>query len=382
MRLIRTLRVAGQQTQGALVLFLINIHLIDRPLLTFNQRGQFGEQNATHSGQIALALKHARKLCEVGLEPVLLLVAFRGDTQVINHRVDVVLQLSNFAARLHLNGTSEVAFRHSSRDLGDSPNLRGEIGGEQVDVAGEILPSARRTRYVSLATKSAIDTDLARDVRHLFREGRKRVGHVVDGVGERGDFAFRHDGQLLVQIAVRDSSHHFHDAAHLRRKVGAHRVHRVGQIFPRSRDAGHDGLHAQTPFGSNLARHARHFGSKRAQLLHHRVDCFLELKNFAAHVHGDFAREVAVGHRDGDFGNIANLAGKIGRHDIHGVRKVFPCARHARNHSLTAKTAFGADLARHARHFSSESVELIHHRIDGVFELKDFALHIDGDLAR
>ena len=49
---------------------------------------------------------------------------------------------------------------------------------------------------------------------------------------------------------------------------------------------------------------------------------------------------------------------------------------------LAAELAFGADLARHARHFRGEAVELVHHRVDGVLELEDLALHVDGDLAR
>ncbi len=50
---------------------------------------------------------------------------------------------------------------------------------------------------------------------------------------------------------------------------------------------------------------------------------------------------------------------------------------------LAAELAFGADLARHARHFGRRtSVELIHHRVDGVLQLEDFALHVHRDLAR
>ena len=49
---------------------------------------------------------------------------------------------------------------------------------------------------------------------------------------------------------------------------------------------------------------------------------------------------------------------------------------------LAAELAFGADLARHARDFRGERVELIDHRVDGVLQLEDLALHVDGDLAR
>ncbi len=48
---------------------------------------------------------------------------------------------------------------------------------------------------------------------------------------------------------------------------------------------------------------------------------------------------------------------------------------------LAAELAFGAHLARHAGHFGGEGVELVHHRVDGVLQLEDFALHVHGDLA-
>ena len=48
---------------------------------------------------------------------------------------------------------------------------------------------------------------------------------------------------------------------------------------------------------------------------------------------------------------------------------------------LAAELAFRADFARHARHFGGEGVELVHHRVDGVLQFQDFALHVDRDLA-
>src|SRR4028119_1120697 len=47
---------------------------------------------------------------------------------------------------------------------------------------------------------------------------------------------------------------------------------------------------------------------------------------------------------------------------------------------LAAELASGADLPRHARHFRGEGVQLIDHRVDGVLQLQDLALHVDGDL--
>ena len=79
-------------------------------------------------------------------------------------------------------------------------------------------------------------------------------------------------------------------------------------------DAGHLGLAAELAFGADLARHARHFGGERAQLIDHRVDGVLELQDLAAHVDGDLLRQVAVGDGDGDLGDVADLRGQVAGH--------------------------------------------------------------------
>ena len=66
-----------------------------------------------------------------------------------------------------------------------------------------------------LSAQFSFDTDLAGDRRHLIGENAKRVRHVVDRFGERGDFAFGFENELLVQVAVGDRGHDLHDAAHL-----------------------------------------------------------------------------------------------------------------------------------------------------------------------
>jgi hypothetical protein len=53
--------------------------------------------------QVALPLQHAGKAGEIGLQPILLGVAVGGQPQVVDHCVEVVFQVGNFAARLDLN---------------------------------------------------------------------------------------------------------------------------------------------------------------------------------------------------------------------------------------------------------------------------------------
>ena len=49
---------------------------------------------------------------------------------------------------------------------------------------------------------------------------------------------------------------------------------------------------------------------------------------------------------------------------------------------LAAQLAFGADLAGDAGHLAGERAELVDHRVDGVLQLEDLALDVDGDLLR
>jgi hypothetical protein len=68
--------------------------------------------------------------------------------------------------------------------------------------------------------------------------------------------------------------------------------------------------------------------------------------------------------------------------EVDVVGEVLPGARHALHLGLPAELALGADLAGHAGHLAGEGVELVDHRVDGVLELEDLALHVDRDLLR
>ena len=124
------------------------------------------------------------------------------------------------------------------------------------------VPAAPGT--LGLTAELAFDTDFAGHRRHLIGERRQRVDHVVDRVGELGDFALRFDRQLPLQVAVGDGGHDLRDAAHLVGQVAGHEVHVVGQVLPRAGDALHFGLAAELAFGADFARDARHFRGERA----------------------------------------------------------------------------------------------------------------------
>src|SRR5262249_10752117 len=131
----------------------------------------------------------------------------------------------------------------------------------------------------------------------------------------------------------------------------------------------------------DLARHAGHLAGEGVELVHHRVDGFLKLQNLAADIDGDLLGQVAAGDCGRDVGDVAHLSGQVAGHEVDAVGEVLPGAGHTSSLRPPADAASGADLARHARYFRRKCVELVHHRVDGVFEFQNFPAHIDGDLA-
>ena len=121
---------------------------------------------------------------------------------------------------------------------------------------------------------------------------------------------------------------------------------------------------------------------ERVELIHHRVDGVLQLQNFAARIHRNFRRKIALRHAGGHLRDISNLRSQVAGHEVHAIREILPDAADAFHFRLAAELAFGTHFARHAGHFAGERVELIHHRVDGVLQLQNFAAHVHRDLAR
>jgi len=93
-----------------------------------------------------------------------------------------------------------------------------------------------------------------------------------------------------------------------------------------------------------------------------------------------FFGEVAPGHGGGDVGDVAHLGREVAGHRVDVVGEVSPGPGGARDMSLAAQPALGTDLAGDAGDLAGEIVELVDHDIDGVLQLQDLALHLDGDL--
>ena len=140
-------------------------------------------------------------------------------------------------------------------DLADAAHLIGEVGGHEVDVVGQILPSARDTGHPSLTAKLTLRADLAGDAGHLRRECPQLLDHRVDGVLELEDLALGFDGDLLGEVSVCDRRRDEGDVAHLGGQVPGQHVHAVGEILPRAGRSRNARLATELPLHADLSSH-------------------------------------------------------------------------------------------------------------------------------
>src|SRR5439155_263873 len=177
---------------------------------------------------------------------------FRSEgVQLIDHDVDGVLQLADLALDLDRDLLGEVTLLHGRGDLGDVAHLGGEVGGQLVDVVGEVAPGAGSAQDVGLAAQATFVPDLARDARDFGGEGIELVDHAVDGVLQVEDPSRRSSGLLLGEVTFLHGRGDVGDVANLGGEVARHRVDVVGQVAPGARRARNVGLAAQAALGAD-----------------------------------------------------------------------------------------------------------------------------------
>ena len=96
----------------------------------------------------------------------------REGVELVDHDVDGVLELEDFA--LHVDGDllRQVAARDGGRHLGDVADLAGQVAGHQVHAVGQVGPGAGDAFDLRLAAELAFGADFARDAGHFRREAR------------------------------------------------------------------------------------------------------------------------------------------------------------------------------------------------------------------
>ena len=217
-------------------------------------------------------------------------------------------------------------------------------------------------------------------------ESVELIHHGVDSVLQFQNFPAHVHRDFSREIAVGHSGGHGGDVANLRRKVTGHRIDAVRQILPHAADAFDFRLAAEFAFRTYFAGYAR--DSSDANAFNSRSTIvfmvFSRVRVISPCTSTVILRviEISIGDRRGHFSNIADLSGKIAGHRIDTVSQVFPHAAHALNLRLASQLSFRTDFPRHPGNFGTEAVELIHHGVDRVLQLQNFAARIHGDLRR
>ena len=236
--------------------------------------------------------------------------------------------------------------------------------------------------HFGLAAQAAFGAHLTGHAGDLVGEGPQLVHHRVDGVLQFGHLAPRLYRDLLGQVAPGHCRGHLGDVAHLAGQVAGQLVYVVGQGFPGARDARDFGLAAEDAVDAHFAGHPGHLRGKTGELVHHGVDRFFELGHLAPGLYRDLLGQVAPGHGRGHLGDVAHLAGQVAGQLVYVVGQGLPGARDARHLGLAAEVALGAHFTGHPGHFGGERRKLVHHRVDGPFQVEDLAAHVDLDLLR
>ena len=131
----------------------------------------------------------------------------RERPQLIDHRVDGVLQFEELA--LHIDGdlARQVAVGDGRRHLGDVAHLGGQVAGHAVDGVGEVLPRPGDALHLGLAAELAFGADFAGHARHFRRERAELIDHRVDGLGGAQELALERavvdlEGHRLGEVAL------------------------------------------------------------------------------------------------------------------------------------------------------------------------------------
>src|SRR5205085_1508454 len=101
--------------------------------------------------------------------------------ELIDHGVDRVLQLENFALRVNRDLCGKVAPGDCGGYLRDVADLRCEVSRHEVDRISKIFPDTGNSLDLRLPTQLAFGSDLARHTSYFRPECIELVDHRVDG---------------------------------------------------------------------------------------------------------------------------------------------------------------------------------------------------------
>ena len=278
----------------------------------------------------------------------------------------------------------EVALGDGRRDFGDGADLRGEIGGEAVDVVGQVAPGARGAGDVRLPAELAL---------RCPPRGRRVVtcsanvasvsvialivsaSSAISPLASNTSFCFR--------SPLRDGGDDLGDAAHLARQVRGHRVDVVGQVLPRAGDV--LARSACPPsFPSVPTSRATRVTSDANALSWSTI---VLMVSFSSRI-SPFTSTVIFFDRS-PFATAVVTAAMLRTWLVRLLAMKLTLSVRSFHVPETPRTCAcppswpSVPTSRgDARHLGRERVELVDHRVDGVLQLEDLAAHVDRDLLR
>src|SRR5262249_32941025 len=109
---------------------------------------------------------------------------FRGKgSQLVDHRVDGLLQLQNFTANVYRDLAGQVAVSDGNSYLRDVAHLASEVAGHGVHAVSQVLPGSGHAGDGSLTAQLALSTPLACDTSYCGCECAHLLDHRVDDRG-------------------------------------------------------------------------------------------------------------------------------------------------------------------------------------------------------
>jgi len=168
----------------------------------------------------------------------------------------------------------------------------------------------RQRRNLGLTAKFSFCADFAGHAGYFAGEGVKLVEHGVNGVFQFENLAFDVDRDFARQVAASYGSGDFGNVSDLTVRFPAMEFTESVRSFqvPARRERW-PGLRAA--FAADFAGDACDFSGETVELVDHCVQRFFELQDFAAHVDGNFAGQIAIGNGGRDFSNVSHLAVKL-----------------------------------------------------------------------
>jgi len=254
--------------------------------------------------------------------------------------------------------------------------LCGEVRRHKVDVVGKVLPGACDVRHFGLASEDTFRSYFAGNTSNFSGEDTERVGHSVNRVYKRGDFAFGFQHEFLLEVSVCNGGNDFGDASDLSCQVRRHKVYVIGKVFPGTCHVRHFGLASEDTFRTYFAGNTSNFSGEDTERVGHGVDGIGKRRDLAFRLENEPLFQVSVCNGGNDFGDASDLSSQVRRHKVYVVGKVLPGTGHVRHFGLASEDTFRTYFAGHTSYFSGECGERVDHLVDHVLDLQDFAFNV------